>query len=84
MWYDNGATGEFDLPAGAVVKQADSGQIVIVTDEGEVSSFGPAFLIVVAVDRMNLLIDGKCFTCLIVGKMDSNERLWALEDHAPK
>ena len=36
MWYDSGATGEFDLPIGAVVKQADAGQIVIVTDEGEV------------------------------------------------
>ena len=43
VWYDNGATGEFDLPAGAVVKQADSGQIVIVTDEGEVRSLDLPF-----------------------------------------
>jgi L-lactate utilization protein LutB len=36
VWYDCGATGEFDLPIGAVVKSADTGQIVIVTDDGEV------------------------------------------------
>eukprot|EP00050_Salpingoeca_kvevrii_P001267 m.166190 g.166190 ORF g.166190 m.166190 type:complete len:2194 (-) comp10335_c1_seq21:224-6805(-) len=35
VWYDDGNTGEFDLPLGAVVKQADAGQIVILTDEGE-------------------------------------------------
>lgn len=33
VWYDDGGKGEFDLPMGAVVKSADSGQIVIVTDE---------------------------------------------------
>ena len=31
VWYDDGKTGEFDLPVGAVVKSADVGQIVIVT-----------------------------------------------------
>jgi len=35
VWYDDGGKGEFDLPIGAIVKQADSGQIVIVTDEKE-------------------------------------------------
>ena len=36
IWYDAGGTGEFDLPIGARVKQADSGQIIIVTDDDEV------------------------------------------------
>lgn len=36
VWYDNGGTGEFDLPIGATVKQADAGQVIIVTDDGEV------------------------------------------------
>ncbi|EGD80527.1 myosin-VIIa [Salpingoeca rosetta] len=35
VWYDAGGQGEFDLPIGARVKQADSGQIIIVTDENE-------------------------------------------------
>eukprot|EP00039_Didymoeca_costata_P032095 m.36807 g.36807 ORF g.36807 m.36807 type:complete len:2189 (+) comp9188_c0_seq1:109-6675(+) len=35
VWYEEGGGGEFELPMGAVVKSADSGQIVIVTDEGE-------------------------------------------------
>lgn len=36
VWFDNGNTGEFELPIGARVKQADSGQIIIVTDDDEV------------------------------------------------
>jgi len=35
VWYDAGGSGEFDLPIGCVVKQADAGQIVIITDEKE-------------------------------------------------
>jgi len=35
VWYDDGATGEFDLPVGAVVKSADAGQVVITTVDGD-------------------------------------------------
>lgn len=37
MWLDNTKGGEFDLPIGALVKLADSGQIQVVDDEGQVS-----------------------------------------------
>ena len=36
VWYADGSTGEFDLPIGAVVNLADSSQIMIKTDDGEV------------------------------------------------
>lgn len=36
MWLDNTNGGEFDVPIGAFVKLADSGQIQIVDDEGKV------------------------------------------------
>ena len=36
MWLDNTNGGEFDVPIGALVKMADSGQILIVDDEGKV------------------------------------------------
>jgi hypothetical protein len=36
VWYDDGATGEFDLPIGGTVVSADAGQIVIKTDDNEV------------------------------------------------
>ena len=35
VWYDDGSTGEFDLPIGAIVKHADAGQIIIILDGGE-------------------------------------------------
>lgn len=37
MWLDNTKGGEFDVPIGALVKLADSGQIQVVDDEGQVS-----------------------------------------------
>ena len=36
MWLDNTNGGEFDVPIGALVKMADSGQIQVVDDEGKV------------------------------------------------
>ena len=36
VWLDNTTGGEFDVPIGAFVKLADSGQIQIVDDEGKV------------------------------------------------
>lgn len=36
MWLDNTNGGEFDLPIGALVKLADSGQIQVIDDEGKV------------------------------------------------
>jgi len=36
VWLDNTNEGEFDVPIGALVKMADSGQILIVDDEGKV------------------------------------------------
>ena len=36
MWLDNTSGGEFDLPIGALVKLADSGQIQVIDDEGKV------------------------------------------------
>ena len=38
MWLDNTKEGEFDVPIGALVKLADSGQIQVVDDEGQVSN----------------------------------------------
>lgn len=38
MWLDNTNGGEFDVPIGALVKMADSGQIQIIDDEGKVHS----------------------------------------------
>ena len=36
MWLDNTNGGEFDVPIGAQVKLADSGQIQVIDDEGKV------------------------------------------------